>query len=164
MIIGEDMNIYTERVNKIRHLMEQEGIGLYYIPMDDCHGSEYVAAHFRCIEFVSGFTGSAGKVIITQDGAWLYADGRYYIQAQKQIEGSCIELMKWGAPKVPEPENFIGEQMAQILKKDPDLAFGLDGNNINKKQFDRIIKEISCASGKASENIGISVIFSLFFN
>ena len=92
--------------------MASAGIDVYYIPMSDCHNSEYVAAHFRCISFLTGFTGSAGHVIITKDQAWLFADGRYYIQAANQLEGSEIILMKWGQPDVPEPSAFVTDVAA----------------------------------------------------
>ena len=82
--------------------MKDAGIDVYCIPMNDCHNSEYVSPHFRCVEFISGFTGSAGTVVVTQDHAWLFADGRYFIQAARQIAGSGIELMKIGEPNVPE--------------------------------------------------------------
>ena len=104
------MNQTTERIQRLRNKMAEAGIDVYYIPMSDCHNSEYVADHFRCVEFISGFTGSAGSVVVTQEGAWLFADGRYYIQAARQIEGSCLELMKIAQPGVPELSEFLREQ------------------------------------------------------
>ncbi len=104
------MNIYSDRIDHLRKLMAEEGIDVYYIPMSDCHNSEYVGDHFRCIEFITGFSGSAGHVVITKDEAWLFADGRYYIQAAHQLEGSGVQLMKWGQPEVPEPDAFLREK------------------------------------------------------
>lgn len=121
------MNIYGERINELRGLMTERRIGLYYIPMDDPHGSEYVGDCFRCIEFMSGFTGSAGHLIITAGGAWLYADGRYYVQAEKELAGSGIELLKLGEPSVPEPADFITEKMKELTP----LALGFDGECVN---------------------------------
>lgn len=106
------MNICKERIADLRARMQDVGIDVYYIPMSDCHNSEYVAAHFRCIEFISGFTGSAASVVVTADGAWLFTDGRYFIQAANQLEGSGIELMKMGEPGVPELTAFIREKSA----------------------------------------------------
>jgi len=103
-------NHIAGRIGRLRALMQEAGIDVYYIPMSDCHNSEYVAAHFRCVEFISGFTGSAGSVVVTQDGAWLFADGRYFIQAARQIEGSGITLMKIGEPGVPELKDFLRDQ------------------------------------------------------
>ncbi len=103
------MNEYSKRIDSLRELMKSEGIDIYYIPMSDTHDSEYVSAHFKCIEFISGFSGSAGHVIISDDNAWIFVDGRYYIQAAKEIAGTGIELMKWGEAGVPEPEDFIAD-------------------------------------------------------
>ena len=73
-----------ERIEQLRQLMKKAGIDVYYIQMSDCHNSEYVAKHFRCIEFVTGFTGSAGHVIITQDDAWLFANRRNLHRSSKK--------------------------------------------------------------------------------
>lgn len=127
------MNIYSDRIAHLRKLMEQEGIDVYYIPMSDCHNSEYVGDHFRCIEFISGFSGSAGHVVVTKDEAWLFADGRYYIQAAHQLEGSGIQLMKWGQPDVPDPDTFL-----QIQAKGK--VIGFDGNVVNTNFAKRISK------------------------
>lgn len=146
------MNIYSERIDELRRLMEQRGIGLYYIPMDDPHGSEYVGAHFKCIEFMSGFTGSAGQLIVTDTGAWLYADGRYYIQAEDQLSGSCIELLKLGSRGIPEPGEFIGGKMKELLP----LAFGFDGNCVNVRLAEKFISKIAAAAGIGEEEVSVS--------
>ena len=104
------MNIYSDRIGQLRKLMKAEGIDVYYIPMSDRHSSEYVGEHFRCIEFITGFSGYAGHVVVTQKEAWLFADGRYYIQAANQLAGSGIQLMKRGTPSVPEPDVFLQEK------------------------------------------------------
>lgn len=116
--------------------MAQAGIDVYYIPMSDCHNSEYVAAHFRCISFLTGFTGSAGHVIITKDQAWLFADGRYYIQAANQLEGSEIILMKWGQPDVPEPSVFVTDMAAEKV-------LGFDGSVVNAAFAKKISRKAS---------------------
>ena len=118
------MSEIKERIAKVRELMAEAGIEVYYVPMSDCHNSEYVAAHFKCISFITGFTGSAGHVIITNDDAWLFADGRYYIQAANQLEGSGVTLMKWGQPDVPDPGDFVAETAAGKV-------LGFDGSVVN---------------------------------
>lgn len=120
------MNLYSERINQLREKMAQSGIDVYYIPMNDCHNSEYVAEHFRCIKYISGFTGSAGSLVITKEEAWLFADGRYYIQAANQIEGSGIQLMKIAQPGVPELADFLREKAAGKV-------LGFDGSVIPAK-------------------------------
>ena len=74
--------------------MASDGMDAYYVPSGDFHGSEYVNAFFRARAFLSGFTGSAGDLLVSADGAWLWTDGRYFLQAGRQLEGSGIELMK----------------------------------------------------------------------
>ena len=104
------MNEHAGRIAKLREKMREAGIDVYYIPMCDCHNSEYVAEHFRCIKYLSGFTGSAASVIVTQEGAWLFTDGRYFIQAANELQDSGIELMKMGEPGVPELTVFMTEK------------------------------------------------------
>ena len=119
------MNIYSERIKQLQDLMRAEGLALYYIPMDDCHMSEYVGEHFKCIRFMSGFTGSAASMVVTRGDAFLFTDGRYYIQAAKELEGSGVQLMKSGMPGVPEPSGLIED-----LVKDGDIT-GFDGNVVS---------------------------------
>ncbi|MCF0142326.1 MAG: aminopeptidase P family protein [Parasporobacterium sp.] len=146
------MNIYTERIEALRKLMKREGMGLYYIPMDDCHSSEYVAANFRCINFMSGFSGSAGQLVVTMDGAWLFADGRYFIQAENQLKGSCIELMKIAEPGVPDLFDFIPQCFNKIFADDaPEKAFGFDGNVVNAKSAIRFRDKFVSITGKVPE-------------
>ena len=70
----------SERLTRLRSAMKAHGIDMYYIPSDDFHGSEYVGEYFRCREYISGFTGSAGTVIVTAEQAGLWTDGRYFLQ------------------------------------------------------------------------------------
>ena len=126
--------------------MADEGIDLYYIPMDDCHMSEYVAAHFKCIEFMSGFTGSAAKLLVSPDKAYLFTDGRYYIQAENELEGSGIELMKEGMPLVPS----AGDLARELIRNGQ--TFGFDGNVVNaacvQSFMDRAGKDIKIKCDK----------------
>ncbi|MGO0862409.1 aminopeptidase P family N-terminal domain-containing protein, partial [Clostridioides difficile] len=71
-----------DRVNELRRLMEEKNIDAYLIPSSDNHQSEYVGDYFKSREFISGFNGSAGTVIVTKDEAGLWTDGRYFIQAE----------------------------------------------------------------------------------
>ena len=73
-----------ERVSKLRALMERDGIDVYMVPTADFHNSEYVGEHFKARAFMSGFTGSAGTLIVTKDFAGLWTDGRYFLQGEKQ--------------------------------------------------------------------------------
>lgn len=114
-----------EKINALRQEMKKENMAAYYVPTDDFHGSEYVSDYFKCREYLSGFTGSAGVLVITEDFAGLWTDGRYFIQAKEQLEGSDIELMKMGEPGVPTVEEFL----VNALK--PGERLGFDGRCVN---------------------------------
>ena len=77
-----------ERIAKLRELMERDGIDIYMVPTADFHNSEYVGEHFKARVFMSGFTGSAGTLVVTKDYAGLWTDGRYFLQAEQQLKGS----------------------------------------------------------------------------
>lgn len=93
-------------LNNIRELMEKEGLDLYLVPTFDPHGSEYLPNHYNERQFVSGFTGSAGTALITKDAALLWADGRYFIQAEKQMLPG-YKLMKMATPGYDTIEEYI---------------------------------------------------------
>lgn len=112
-----------KEIVELRKLMASDGIDAYYVPSGDFHGSEYVNGFFRTRAFLSGFTGSAGDLLVTAEGAWLWTDGRYFLQAAKQLEGSAIELMKMGEEGVPAIEEFL---LAEAEKKDG-FVIGFDG-------------------------------------
>ncbi|MTK13778.1 MAG: M24 family metallopeptidase [Clostridiaceae bacterium] len=97
----------TERLKKLRTLMAEKNINMYIVPTADFHQSEYVGEHFKARKYITGFTGSAGTAVITMDSAGLWTDGRYFLQAGKQLEGTTVELFKMGEPKVPTIEEYI---------------------------------------------------------
>lgn len=100
-------NKVMQRLAKLRSGMAAEGLDWYIINGSDAHMSEYVAPHWRTRAFISGFTGSAGTVLVSKDGAWLWTDSRYFIQAAGQLDGSGIELMKMDMEAVPTIDDFI---------------------------------------------------------
>ena len=89
-----------EKLSALRALMEDRGYDVYLVPTDDNHQSEYVGEHFKARAFITGFTGSAGTAVITKTEAGLFTDGRYFIQAANQLEGSGITLFKMGQPEI----------------------------------------------------------------
>ena len=89
-------NIIIERLNTLRTLMEKNNLDAYIIPTNDFHGSEYVGDYFKTRSFISGFTGSAGTLLITKDSSYLWTDGRYFLQASIQLLKSNTKLMKIG--------------------------------------------------------------------
>ncbi|MCI5902818.1 MAG: aminopeptidase P family protein [Blautia sp.] len=114
----------AERIARLRALMKERKIDAYLVPTDDFHGSEYVGEYFKARKFITGFTGSAGTALIMEDMAGLWTDGRYFIQAERQIQGSGVTLFKMGEPGVP----TIHEFLEQNLKKGQCLGF--DGRTV----------------------------------
>lgn len=118
----------------LREKMAEAKVDAYVIPTDDFHGSEYVGDYFCCREYVSGFTGSAGTLVVTGDWAGLWTDGRYFLQAAQQLTGSGIDLMKMGQPGVPTWLDWLK-------------------NNLNAGQqvgFDG--RAMTCGTGRSLEN------------
>lgn len=108
-----------DRIAALRALMREKGIDAYMIPTDDYHASEYVGSFFKCREYMTGFTGSAGTAVITQEMAGMWTDARYFIQAERQMEGTGVRLYRMNEPGVPTVHEFL----AQTLKKGQTLGF-----------------------------------------
>lgn len=100
-----------DKIKKLQKKLEQLEIDAYIVPTSDEHNSEYLSDYYKSRAFLSGFTGSAGTLLITQKKAFLWTDGRYYIQASKQLEGKNITLMKQGTPGVPTMEEFLNTNL-----------------------------------------------------
>ena len=139
-----------KEIVELRKIMAEEGIDAYFVPSGDFHGSEYVNEFFRTREFLSGFTGSAGEILITADGAWLWTDGRYFLQAAKQLEGSGIDLMKMGEEGVPS----IGDFIRQLIdSSDHDYNFGFHGRVVSSKFLKALAEKFSGSDKKISFSI-----------
>lgn len=106
------MNI-PERLTALRAKMAENGIDVYVVPTADFHQSEYVGEHFKARKFITGFSGSAGTAVVTANEARLWVDGRYFIQAEQQLEGTTVELMKMGEPGVPEMNVYLEEVIGE---------------------------------------------------
>ena len=106
------MNVIEMRLEALRASMRKAGITAYYIPTDDFHLSEYVGDHFKCRAYLSGFTGSAGVLIVTLEEAGLWVDGRYFIQGEEQLKGTSITLYKMGEEGVPTTLEFLRSRLA----------------------------------------------------
>ncbi|MEG1505841.1 MAG: aminopeptidase P family N-terminal domain-containing protein, partial [Lachnospiraceae bacterium] len=103
----------SERVTQLRALMAEKNMDLYVVPTADFHQSEYVGEHFKARKFITGFSGSAGTAVIAKDIAGLWTDGRYFLQAGAQLEGSTVDLFKMGEPGVPTVEEFIASTLPE---------------------------------------------------
>ena len=115
----------NDRISKLRNVMKEKNIFAYIIPSADYHQSEYVGEFFKGRQFISGFTGSAGTVVITPEKAILWTDGRYFLQAEKELATSCVELYKMGEENVPTTFEYIENEAPEGSK------IGFDGRAIS---------------------------------
>lgn len=119
------MNVIRDRLDALRKLMKERGMDAYMIPTADFHESEYVGEHFKCREYMTGFTGSAGTALITMDEACLWVDGRYYVQAAAQLKDSTVTMMKMGQEGVPSLGAYLEDKMPE------GGCLGFDGRVVN---------------------------------
>lgn len=97
----------VERIAAFRRKMQECGMDAVIVPTADSHASEYIADHFKTRQWLCGFTGSAGVLVVAKEEAALFTDGRYFIQAQEQLKGSGVTLMRMGTPGTPTPEEYV---------------------------------------------------------
>ncbi|MCQ2536179.1 MAG: aminopeptidase P family protein [Lachnospiraceae bacterium] len=135
-------------ITLIQNEMKKEGIAAYVVPSDDYHGSEYVGAFFKCREFLSGFTGSAGTLLITENEAFLWTDGRYFIQAEEELKGTDIKLMRMGEENVP----TITQKLKELAKESKAYVVGFDGRVVSYG-FGKSV--LSCASNIKIKDISL---------
>ena len=119
------MNVIRDRLDALRKLMKERGMDAYMIPTADFHESEYVGEHFKCREYMTGFTGSAGTALIRMDEACLWVDGRYYVQAAAQLKDSTVTMMKMGQEGVPSLGAYLEDKMPE------GGCLGFDGRVVN---------------------------------
>ena len=127
-----------KRIETLRELMKEQGMDLYLVPTSDFHQSEYVGDHFMARKYMSGFTGSAGVLVVAHNQAGLWTDGRYFIQAEHQLEGSGITLFKMGVEGVPSVEAFITNTIPE------NGTLGFDGRVVDARlglKLEEILKE-----------------------
>lgn len=112
--------------------MKEKKIDAYLVATDDFHGSEYVGDYFKCRKYITGFTGSAGTAIITQDMAGLWTDGRYFIQAADQLRDTTIALFKSGEPGVPTVHQFLNDKLEE------GMCLGFDGRTVSAREAEEL--------------------------
>ena len=136
------LNTVNERISALQAKMKQKGIDIYYIPTSDDHNSEYTADKYMVRKFMSGFTGSAGTLIVTEDQAHLWTDGRYFVQAENQLKDSCITLEKMGQEGVPTVMEFIDRHVndKSVIGFDGKVVMSDFANQLKEKFKDRHIK------------------------
>ncbi len=138
------------KIKSFQKLLTDNNISAYIIPTSDFHQSEYISDYFKTREFLSGFTGSAGTLVVTQNEALLWVDGRYFIQAEKQIDGADITLMKMGNPGVP----TILEYLESTLTDNDTLAF--EGKTMNLQSYLIYREKLKCKINTSFDLVGDS--------
>ena len=133
-----------DRLSALRQAMAREEIDFYMIPTADFHNSEYVNDYFKVREFFCGFTGSNGTLVVWKEGAGLWTDGRYFIQAENELTGTGVTLFRMLQEGVPTIEEFLQKEM-----KDGE-TLGFDGRVISAAEGKRYEKAL------AGKNIGFS--------
>lgn len=131
------------KISILRQLMTERNIAATIIPSTDPHGSEYVAEHWQARRFLSGFTGSAGTLVVTAEKSALWTDSRYFLQASEELVGSDIELMKEGLPQTPS----INEWILSVIE--PNTTIAIDAKMFSINEFNKISDRL------AEKNIGI---------
>ena len=126
-----------QRIENIRDLMKEKNIYAYIVPSSDYHQSEYVGDYFKSREFMSGFTGSAGTLIISMDEAGLWTDGRYFIQAENELKDSGIKLFKMGEEGVPTIEEYLLEKLPK------NSTLGFDGRVMSVKEGQSLANKLA---------------------
>ena len=123
-------------LNKIRNIMKENKIDFYLVPSKDPHGSEYLPDYYKEREFVTGFTGSQGTAVITNQDAYLWTDGRYFIQAEKEIKDFGFELKKQGQAGVLNYDEWIAENI------EDGMTLGLNAEYFSHQEFKSISKKL----------------------
>lgn len=121
--------IIRSRIAALRDVMKNEGVDALIVPQADPHGSEYVADHWQSRRYLSGFTGSAGPLIVAGGSAWVIADSRYWLQAAKQLEGTDISVVEAGKPGAPGLDQLLRTELK------PGGTVGVDGNLMSDADF-----------------------------
>ena len=123
----------NERLKALQDKMINSGIDLYYFNTSDYHMSEYVSAYFKTIEYFSGFTGSLATLLVSKNEAFIFVDGRYYGQADKQCGEQGVKVIKLGTKNALKPLDFI-------LKFFKDSVIGLDGKRASIKFVNELVE------------------------
>lgn len=126
-----------EELRLLRQEMRAAGMDAYLIVSDDDHASEYVGDYYKCREFISGFDGSAGTLVVLPEEAGLWTDGRYFIQAEQQLAGSGIELYRSGNEGVPTVEDFLRDRLPA------GAVLGFDGKTVTTAMGRRLTQKLS---------------------
>lgn len=147
-IIRKIMNNLTNtKINKIRDLMKKNQINFFILPLSDYHNSEYPCDYFKSLKFISGFTGSNGTLLISETESFLWTDGRYFAQCEKELKNSEIKLMKMAIPEYPSLLEFIEKNIKE------NQILGFDGKLFSYDIYSKIFKISQKNNFKIKNNI-----------
>ena len=135
------MNTVPERLAALRAAMKANGVDVYLIPVGDPHSSEYLPDHYTSLTYFSGFHGENSNFVVTMTESAVWADGRYFVQAEKEIAGTEIQLMRMGEPGVPTAEEYCGKVLPE------GGALGLCGLTANCALVNNLKKELEPKHG-----------------
>lgn len=138
----------NDRINDLRNLIYERNIDYYIIPTADPHGSEYIDAYYESRRFMTGFTGSAGTLVVSKDEAALFVDGRYHIQADKEVSGSDISVYKIGEKDVPTVIEYLKEKADH-----GEITIGFDGRCYDEFTFEKMQKTLNDAKFSIEEDL-----------
>ena len=102
-----------QKLELLRGKMRERGMDAYMVPTADFHESEYVGDYFKCRQYLTGFTGSAGIAVVTMKEACLWVDGRYFVQAAAQLQGTSVKMMKMGQEGVPSVAGYLEAEVPE---------------------------------------------------
>lgn len=135
---GNEKLMIQDRLQALRAEMSKRGIDIYVIPTADFHESEYVGEYFKARAYMTGFTGSAGTAVVTQTAAGLWTDGRYFVQADRQLSGTTVTLFRMAEEGVPTVEEYIAKELPE------GGCLGFDGRVVNStwgRKLSAIVEE-----------------------
>ena len=139
---ADTLNRIRTRIEELRRKMQEYQMDYYIVPTADFHQSEYVGDYFKAREYLTGFTGSAGTAFVTKEQAFLWTDGRYFLQAESQLRESGIQLQKMGEPDVPTVLEFLKSELGTGEN------VGLDGRCFDKATGEAIEKIVNEKEGQ----------------
>ena len=119
-----------KELRQLRERMSEYDIDAYFVPSGDEHNSEFVHDRFKCVEFLTGFTGEAAELVVTKDKAYLWTDGRFFLQAEDELAGTGVQLMRSGTPEVPTVTEFLARLAADAGAP---YTLGFDGRILNNR-------------------------------
>ncbi|MCR4656896.1 MAG: aminopeptidase P family protein [Lachnospiraceae bacterium] len=125
-------NIYKKRIEELREYMKRDGIDYYIVYTSDSHMSEYLDDYYKFRDYLSGFTGSSGTLLVGMKEALLWTDGRYYIQAESELSGTGIRLYKMQEKGVPSLHEYLKDKASGKV-------IGVDGSHISEEEYEELV-------------------------